>query len=61
VGNFAEFFFQPQDFGGAGNGGSPHQLCLRANAHRMSTSTGLMDGIDPDKLTLANVKDGTIK
>jgi hypothetical protein len=64
VGNFTEFSFSGRTVAAYGRSRgleeAAHQFRLAANARRMSTGTGQMDGINPDELTLANVKDSTI-
>jgi hypothetical protein len=65
MGNFAEFSFSGRTVAAYGRlrglEEAAHQFRLAAIARRMSTGSAQMDGIDPDKLTFANVKDGTIK
>jgi hypothetical protein len=51
MGNFAEFSCSGRIVAAYGLGDSAHRLCLAA----------MLTGTDPDKLTLANVKDVTIK
>jgi hypothetical protein len=61
VGNLAEFSFSGSTVAAYGLRAAVEEFCLAALARQMSTGNGQMDGIDPDKLTLANLKDGTIK